>query len=119
MLRSAIREYLCCEAMHGLGIPTTRALCLVGSDEGLPRAGGNRRDYRRMAPSHVRFRSFEIFYYRKQHEHLQRLADHVIEVAFPHLASTADKYLRFFAEVVRRTAALIACGRRWGGRMAC
>lgn len=109
VLRSAIREYLCCEAMHGLGIPTTRALCLVGSDEKVYReqveTGAT---IVRMAPSHVRFGSFEIFYYRKQHEHLQRLADHVIESYFPHLASTADKYLRFFAEVVERTAALIA-----------
>ncbi|HMZ56797.1 MAG TPA: YdiU family protein, partial [Nitrospira sp.] len=109
VLRSAIREYLCCEAMHGLGIPTTRALCLVGSDEKVYReqveTGAT---IVRMAPSHVRFGSFEIFYYRKQHEHLQRLADHVIESYFPHLASTADKYLRFFAEVAERTAALIA-----------
>ena len=109
VLRSAIREYLCCEAMHGLGIPTTRALCLVGSDDKVYReqveTGAT---IVRMAPSHVRFGSFEIFYYRKQHEHLQRLADYVIESHFPHLASAADKYLRFFAEVVERTAALIA-----------
>src|ERR1043165_7902966 len=80
VLRSAIREYLCSEAMHGLGIPTTRALCLVGSDH---------RVYReqveiaativRMAASHVRFGTFEIFYYRKQHEHLAVLADYVID----------------------------------------
>ena len=109
VLRSAIREYLCCEAMHGLGIPTTRALCLVGSDDKVYReqveTGAT---IVRMAPSHVRFGSFEIFYYRKQHEHLQRLADYVIESHFPHLATAADRYLRFFAEVVERTAALIA-----------
>ena len=109
VLRSAIREYLCCEAMHGLGIPTTRALCLVGSEDQVYReqveTGAT---IVRMAPSHVRFGTFEIFYYRKQHEHLQRLADYVIEMHFPHLAHAADKYLRFFAEVVERTAKLIA-----------
>lgn len=109
VLRSAIREYLCCEAMHGLGIPTTRALCLVGSDDKVYReqieTGAT---IVRMAPSHVRFGTFEIFYYRKQHEHLQRLADYTIEMHFPHLAQAADKYVRFFVEVVERTARLIA-----------
>ena len=109
VLRSAIREYLCCEAMHGLGIPTTRALCLVGSDDKVYReqveTGAT---IVRMAPSHVRFGTFEIFYYRKQHEHLQRLADYTIEMHFPDLAQAADKYARFFVEVVERTAKLIA-----------
>jgi serine/tyrosine/threonine adenylyltransferase len=109
VLRSTIREYLCSEAMHGLGIPTTRALCIVGS---------NHKVYReqvetgamlvRMAPSHVRFGTFEIFYYRKQHEHLKVLADYVIESHYPHLREGEEKYARFFAEVVERTAKLIA-----------
>ena len=109
VLRSAIREYLCCEAMHGLGISTTRALCLIGSDDKVYReqveTGAT---IVRMAPSHVRFGTFEIFYYRKQHEHLQRLADYVIETHFPDFAQAADKYVRFFADVVERTAKLIA-----------
>lgn len=109
VLRSAIREYLCCEAMHGLGIPTTRALCLVGSDDKIYREQiETAATIVRMASSHVRFGTFEIFSYRKQHEHLQRLADYTIEMHFPHLAQTADKYVRFFAEVVERTARLIA-----------
>jgi uncharacterized protein YdiU (UPF0061 family) len=95
--------------MHGLGIPTTRALCLVGSDDKVYReqieTGAT---IVRMAPSHVRFGTFEIFYYRKQHEHLQRLADYTIEMHFPELAQAVDKYARFFAEVVQRTAKLIA-----------
>ncbi|MEK6803236.1 MAG: YdiU family protein [Nitrospirota bacterium] len=109
VLRSAIREYLCCEAMHGLGIPTTRALCLIGSDDKVYReqveSGAT---IVRMAPSHVRFGTFEIFYYRKQHEHLQRLADYTIEMHFSDLAQATDKYARFFADVVERTASLIA-----------
>ena len=109
VLRSAIREYLCSEAMHGLGIPTTRALCLVGSDH---------RVYReqietgamlvRMAPSHVRFGTFEILYYRKQHDQLKILADYVIANHFPHLADGPDQYVHLFSEVVERTARLIA-----------
>jgi uncharacterized protein YdiU (UPF0061 family) len=62
----------------------------------------------RMAPSHVRFGSFEVFYYRKQHEQLKVLADYVIAQHYPHLVDASDKYARFFTEVVKRTATLIA-----------
>jgi uncharacterized protein YdiU (UPF0061 family) len=109
VLRSAIREYLCCEAMQGLGIPTTRALCLVGSDDRVYREQiETAATIVRMAPSHVRFGMFEVFYYRKQHEQLKILADYVIDQQFSHLRESADKYARFFAEVVERTARLIA-----------
>lgn len=109
VLRSAIREYLCCEAMHGLGIPTTRALSLVGSDDKIYREQvETAAAIVRMAPSHVRFGTFEIFYYRKQHDHLRRLADYVIELHYPELAGSADRYVRFLGEVVRRTARLVA-----------
>jgi uncharacterized protein YdiU (UPF0061 family) len=111
VLRSTIREYLCSEAMHALGIPTTRALCIVGSDAKVYReqveTGAT---LLRMAPSHVRFGTFEIFYYRKQYELLKTLADFVISGHFPHLQAVSEKYARFFAEVVERTARLIA---RW------
>jgi len=109
VLRSTIREYLCCAAMQGLGIPTTQALCLVGSDDKVYReqieTGAM---VVRMAPSHVRFGTFEVFYYRKQHEHLKTLADYVIEHHFPHFRDDGDKYARFFTDVVERTARLIA-----------
>ncbi|HET7438038.1 MAG TPA: YdiU family protein [Nitrospira sp.] len=109
VLRSTIREYLCSEAMQGLGIPTARALCIVGSDDKVYReqieTGAT---LVRMAPSHVRFGSFEIFYYRQQHEHLKVLADYVIDQHFPHLREVADKYARFFAQVVERTGTVIA-----------
>lgn len=109
VLRSAIREYLCSEAMHGLGIPTTRALCIIGSDEKIYREQiETAATIVRMAPSHVRFGTFEIFYYRRQHELLQRLADYTIELHFPALTQTADRYVQFVAEVVRRTAELVA-----------
>jgi protein adenylyltransferase len=109
VLRSTIREYLCSEAMYGLGIPTTRALCIVGSDHQVYREQVETGAIvTRMAPSHVRFGSFEIFYYRKQHEHLKALANYVIEQHYPHLVGKADQYAYFFAEVVERTAKLIA-----------
>jgi len=109
VLRSTIREYLCSEAMHGLGIPTTRALCIVGSDHKVYREQVETGAMLvRMAPSHVRFGTFEIFYYRKQHEQLKILADYVIVNHFPHLADCSNKYAMFFTEVVERTAKLIA-----------
>jgi uncharacterized protein YdiU (UPF0061 family) len=111
VLRSTIREYLCSEAMHGLAIPTTRALCLVGSDDKVYREQIETGAMLvRMAPSHVRFGTFEVFYYRKQHDHLRLLADYVIDQHFAHLPDSTDKYAHFFAEVVERTARLIS---RW------
>jgi uncharacterized protein YdiU (UPF0061 family) len=109
VLRSTIREYLCSEAMHGLGIPTTRALCIVGSDDKIYREQiETAATLLRMAPSHVRFGTFEIFYYRKQYEHLRVLADYAIDEFFTHLRAAPEKYARFFTEVVERTAKLIA-----------
>jgi serine/tyrosine/threonine adenylyltransferase len=109
VLRSTIREYLCSEAMYGLGIPTTRALCVVGSEQKVFREQiETGAIVLRMAPSHVRFGSFEILYYRKQHEQLKVLTDYVIAHHYPHLVETADKYARFLHEVVERTARLIA-----------
>ena len=109
VLRSTIREYLCSEAMHALGIPTTRALCIVGADEPVYRETAETAAVLlRMAPSHVRFGSFEVFYHRKQHEYLALLADHVIDTFFPELRTLSDRYHRLLVEVVERTARLIA-----------
>jgi uncharacterized protein YdiU (UPF0061 family) len=109
VLRSTIREYLCCAAMQGLRIPTTQALCLVGSDDKVYREQIETGAMLvRMAPSHVRFGTFEVFYYRKQHEHLRTLADYVIDQHFPHLRDVGEKYARFLTEVVEPTAKLIA-----------
>lgn len=109
VLRSSIREYLCSEAMHGLGIPTTRALCIVGSDEEVYREMVETAAVvTRIAPSYVRFGSFEVFYHRGQYEQVARLADYVIARHFSHLVGAPDKYLRFLQEVLVRTAQLIA-----------
>jgi len=109
VLRSSIREYLCSEAMHGLGIPTSRGLCIVGSDEEVYRERiETAAVLTRLSPSHVRFGSFEVFYYRDQHEHITLLADYVIARHFPHLSDDADKYQLFLNEVTQRTARLMA-----------
>ena len=109
VLRSTIREYLCSEAMHGLGIPTTRALCIVGSDHKIYREQVETGAIvLRMAPSHVRFGTFEVFYYRKQHEQVKILADYVIANHYPHLVDVSNTYAEFFHEVMERTAKLIA-----------
>lgn len=109
VLRSSIREYLCSEAMHALGIPTTRALCLVGSrDEVYRETIETGAMITRLAPSHVRFGSFEVFFYRDQHEHTRTLADYVINRHYPELADRPDRHLALLHAVIERTASLIA-----------
>ncbi len=109
VVRSTVREYLCGEAMHSLGIPTTRALCIVTSPEPVQRETLERAAVLcRMAPSHVRFGSFEVFYYREQYDKLKPLADHVIAEHFPHLVGHADQYGAWLSEVTERTARLMA-----------
>jgi uncharacterized protein YdiU (UPF0061 family) len=106
VLRSSVREYLCGEAMHGLGIPTTRALCIVTSTEPVRReAIETAAVLCRMAPSHVRFGNFEYFFYRNQHEQLKPLADHIIAEHFPQ--HTGD-YAAWLTEITERTARLMA-----------
>ena len=109
VLRSTIREYLCSEAMHALGIPSTRALAIVGSDQPVIRESvESAAVLTRMAPSHVRFGSFELFASRRQHEHVRTLADHVIDQHYPQLRDTREPYLELLREVIRRTARLVA-----------
>lgn len=106
VLRSCIREYLCSEAMAGLGIPTTRALCILGSDEPVMRETVERAAMlTRLAPSHIRFGHFEYFAHTGQYDALKTLADFTIEHYFPEHKS---RYAEWFAEVVKRTARLMA-----------
>lgn len=109
VLRSSIREFLCSEAMHALGIPTTRALCIVGSDRPVYREDAETAALvTRLAPSFVRFGSFEVFYYRNQVESIKHLADYVIARYYPELAMLADPYPEFLRLVTLRTAELMA-----------
>lgn len=113
VLRSSIREFLCSEAMAGLGIPTTRALAVVGSDYPVFRETTETAAVvTRIAPSFVRFGSFEYFSHTGQHERLRELADYVIRRFHPELMSAPEPYLAWLAEVATRTARLIA---RWQG----
>ena len=109
VLRSSIREYLCSEAMHALGIPTSRALCIVGSDEPVYREYVETAAVlTRLAPSHVRFGSFEVFASRGQQEHIVALADFVIAHHYPEFVGATDKYRLFLQAVTQRTAKLMA-----------
>nr|WP_240978572.1 protein adenylyltransferase SelO family protein [Longimicrobium terrae] len=111
VLRSTIREYLCGEAMHGLGIPTTRGLCITGSREPVRRETmETAATLVRLAPSHVRFGTFQVFASRGETEHLRTLAEYVIDHHFPHLTGEPDRVVRLLREVVERTARLVA---RW------
>lgn len=109
VLRSCIREYLGSEAMHHLGIPSTRALCIVGSEELVqrekPEPGAM---LLRVADTHIRFGHLEWLYHSRQPELLRTLADFIITHHFPECAASPDRYGDFFREVVRRTARLMA-----------
>ncbi|AWQ47696.1 protein adenylyltransferase SelO [Serratia marcescens] len=109
VLRSVIREFLASEALHHLGIPTTRALTIVTSRQPVFREQPERGAMlMRVAESHVRFGHFEHFYYRKQPEQVRQLADFVIARHWPQLQDQAERYLLWFTDVVERTARLIA-----------
>jgi uncharacterized protein YdiU (UPF0061 family) len=109
VLRSSIREFLCSEAMAALGIPTTRALSIMGSDKGIVRETiESAAVVTRMAPSFVRFGSFEHWFYRREHDQLKVLADYVIDTFYPLLRSAANPYAALLNEVTRRTAHLVA-----------
>jgi uncharacterized protein YdiU (UPF0061 family) len=123
VLRSSVREFLCSEAMHHLGVPTTRALSLVTTGDpvvrdmfydGRPQAEPGA-IVCRVAPSFVRFGNFEIHASLGEADILRRLADHVITTHYPDLGVPGtDTYLAFFEEVCRRTAVLSAHWTRVG-----
>lgn len=108
-LRSSIREYLMSEAMHHLGIPTTRALGIIGSKTKLLR---DRIEHgaivMRMSTSWIRFGSFEYFYHAGEHDKLETLAEYVISESYPHLQKDEDRFFKMFCEIVDRTASLIS-----------
>jgi uncharacterized protein YdiU (UPF0061 family) len=110
VLRSSIREFLCSEAMHALGIPTTRALAIVGSPLPVRREEiETAAVVTRVAPSFLRFGHFEHFTHTAQDEAaLRRLADATIERYFPELRQHAEPYAALLEEATRRTARLLA-----------
>jgi uncharacterized protein YdiU (UPF0061 family) len=109
VLRSSIREFLCSEAMHALGVPTTRALAVIGSDYPVFRETVETAAVvTRMSPSFVRFGNFEHFYYSGRHAELRTLADYVIERFYPALLAEPQPYAALLREVTERTARLVA-----------
>ena len=123
VLRSSIREFLCSEAMHHLGIPTTRALSVVTTGERVVRDmfyDGNPRPEPgavvcRVAPSFIRFGNFEILAARDEPALLAQLADFTIARDFPHITGAQDeRRTRWFAEVCERTARMIVGWMRVG-----
>lgn len=109
VLRSSIREFLCSEAMHSLGIPTTRALAVTGSNAPVRRETMETAAVvTRVAPSFIRFGHFEHFSHSGQHDELRKLADFVIEHFYPECLDGANPYARLLQAVTERTAELLA-----------
>jgi len=112
VLRSTIREYLCSEAMAGLNIPTTRALAIAGSDEPVYRETPETAAVlTRIAPTHLRFGTFEFFHHRSRFDAVRTIADYALANFFPgiaRVASDADRYAEFLREITERTARLVA-----------
>lgn len=123
VLRSSVREFLCSEAMHHLGVPTTRALSLVLTGEEVVRDmfydGHPRLEpgaiVCRVAPSFIRFGNFQLFAAHGEIAELQQLLDYTIRTDFPHLGEPSKQvYLNCFEEVCRRTAEMIVHWQRVG-----
>ena len=117
VLRSSIREFLCSEAMHGLGIPTSRALCITGSPAPVHREEVETASVvTRVAPSFVRFGHFEHFAANDLQAQLKTLADYVIDRYYPECRDTRDfggnAYAALLQAVSERTAHLMA---QWQG----
>jgi uncharacterized protein YdiU (UPF0061 family) len=109
VLRSSIREYLMSEAMYGLGIETSRALAIIGSEHSVYRQTWEKGSIvLRISPSWVRFGTFEYFAHSKNFKELEALADYAINESYPHLNDEDNKYFHFFAEVMGKTARLMA-----------
>jgi uncharacterized protein YdiU (UPF0061 family) len=121
VLRSSIREFLCSEAMHGLGIPTTRALCVTGSDAPVRRETVETAAVvARVAPSFIRFGHFEHFSHHGLLDELDSLADFVIDRFYPECRAAAagsdrlggHPVAHFLEAVSERTARMVA---QWQG----
>ncbi|MFK8112750.1 MAG: YdiU family protein [Rubripirellula sp.] len=123
VLRSSLREHLCSEAMFHLGVPTSRSLCLLTTGDSVVRDmmyDGNPRPEPgavvcRVAPSFIRFGSFEIFAARNDLDTMRSLADYTIKNFFPGIeAGTKSGYGDFFHTVCQRTLAMIVHWQRVG-----
>ena len=123
VLRSSVREYLCSEAMHHLGVPSTRALSLSLTGDQVLRDvmyNGNPAHEKgaivsRVAKSFLRFGNFEIFSSRNDIKNLKILTDYTIKSHFSHLGKPSKEvYLQFFQEVTSKTLEMIIHWQRVG-----
>lgn len=123
VLRSSVREYLCSEAMYHLGVPTTRALSLSLSGDEVLRDmmyNGNSAYEKgaivcRVAPSFIRFGSFEILASRKDETTLKSLLDYTIQNFYAELGEPSKgTYIAFFKELVQRTMDMVLHWQRVG-----
>ena len=115
-LRSSVREYLGSEVLYHLGIPSTRALCVVGSTEKIERETKEPAAMMlRVAETHVRFGSFEGFYHRGEEENVRTLADYVIARQYPEIPRrTKEGYGLFLRATAEKTAVTIAKWQAFG-----
>jgi len=123
VLRSSIREYLCAEAMHYLGVPTTRSLSLILSGDQVLRDilyNGNPAYEKgavvcRVAPSFIRFGSFEMLTARNELKNLKEFVEFTIKHYFPEITGeTKEQYLQFFKKVADTTREMILHWQRVG-----
>lgn len=123
VLRSSIREYLCAEAMHHLGVPTTRSLSLILSGDPVLRDilyNGNPAYEKgavvcRVAPSFIRFGSFEMLAARNELKNLKQFVEYNIKYYFPEITGEAkEQYLKFFKTVADKTREMILHWQRVG-----
>lgn len=127
VLRSSVREFLCSEAMYYLGVPTTRALSLVGTGAGVIRdmfySGSPQMEpgavVSRVAPSFLRLGNFQLAAFRQDRELLKATADYAIDYHFPEFKDLPEdkeneggKYTAFVNEVAKRNAKMVA---KWQG----
>lgn len=105
-----IREYIVCEAMHALGVPTTRALAAVSSGEPVYRRGREPGAvFTRVAQSHIRVGTFQFFALRNDKEAVKALADYVLARHYPDIdTNNPNCYLRLLTAIARKQAELIS-----------
>jgi uncharacterized protein YdiU (UPF0061 family) len=109
-LGPVLREYIVSEAMHALGVPTTRALAAVSTGEQVlrqegPMAGGV---FTRVASSHIRVGTFQYFYARNDADALRELADYTIARHYPDAAESDEPYIALLDRVIEAQAKLIS-----------
>ncbi len=115
VLRSTLREYIGSEALHHLGIPSSRSLCMFTSNERvyreLPEPGAM---MIRMAPSHLRFGHFEYYFHSKEFDILDKLMDFTLTRHFPDCASQTEPHKALLKAITLRTARMVALWQVYG-----